>query len=136
MSEAEIAYQISETFNRIWSMQQWWASISVGMIVLAYVASEKLNTFLVTIVIFLYSAFSFYIFQLLGRNWESINGYITDLQRLADSGQELAAGTLVYMRPQNPIVVALIIITMFGTYAVCSAYLVYSYFRGKRNINA
>jgi hypothetical protein len=136
MSEAEIAYQISETFNRIWSMQQWWASISVGMIVLAYVASEKLNTFLVTIVIFLYSAFSFYIFQLLGRNWESISGYITDLQRLADSGQELAAGTLVYMQPQNPIVVALIIITMFGTYAVCSAYLVYSYFRGKRNINA
>ena len=136
MSEAEIAYQISETFNRIWSMQQWWASISVGMIVLAYVASEKLNTFLVTMVISLYSAFSFYIFKLLGRNWESIDGYITDLQRLADTGQELAAGTLVYMQPQNPIVVALIIITLFGTYAVCNAYLVFSYFRGKRTINA
>ena len=132
MSEAEIAYQLSEIFNRVWSMQQWWASISLGLIVLAHVASEKLNILLVAIVAVLYSAFTFYVFQLLGRNWESIKGYVVDLQRLADSGHQLADGTLAFMQPQNPAVVALVIFTLWGTYAGCVCYLLFSYFKKKQ----
>lgn len=136
MSEAEIVYQMSETFNRVWSMQQWWASISFGMIVLAHVASEKLNAFLVAIVITLYGAFTFFVFQMLGRNWQSVTGYIKDLQRISDSGQKLGDGTLAFMQPQNELVNLLIIVALYGTYIGCNAYLLYRYFAGRRSVKA
>lgn len=136
MSEAEIVYQLSENFNRIWSMLQWWASISLGLIVLAHVASERLNGFLVIVVVTLYSAFSFYVFQLMNRNYESVQGYVSDLQNIVKSGNDLASGTLAYMQPQSSIVVALVIFTLWGTFAGSNAYLIYSYFKGKRTSDA
>jgi len=136
MSEAEIAYQLSEIFNRVWSMQQWWASISFGLIVLAHVASEKLNALLMIIVIILYSAFTFFVFHMLGRNWESVTGYITDLQLLEDSGQKLGEGTLALMQPQSEVANVLIIVALYGTYVGCNAYLLYKYFSRRRSANA
>ena len=136
MSEAEITYQLSEIFNRVWSMQQWWASISFGLIVLAHVASERLNALLVVIVVTLYSAFTFFVFHMLGRNWESVTGYIADLQQISDSGQKLGDGTLALMQPQNEVANVLIIVALYGTYAGCNAYPLYRYFSSRRGSNA
>ena len=134
MSEAEIAYQLSEIYNRVWSIQQWWASISIGLLILAHLASEKLNLFLVLFIMALYSSFSLYVFNILGRNWNTITHYIQDLQSLVDAGQKLSSGTLTFLEPQSEIITTVIIIVLIATFMGCNAYLVYSYFKFKRKI--
>lgn len=136
MSEAEIAYQVSEIYNRVWSIQQWWASISIGLLILAHLASEKLNLFLVVFIMALYSSFSLYVFNILGRNWNTVTHYIQDLQGLVDVGQKLSSGTLTLLEPQSEIVTTLIIIVLIATFMGCNTYLVYSYLKERRNKSA
>jgi hypothetical protein len=136
MSEAEIAYQLSEIYNKVWSIQQWWASISIGLLILAHLASEKLNLFLVLFIMALYSSFSLYVFIILARNWNTITHYIQDLQGLVDAGHKLSLGTLTYLEPQSEIVTALILIVLICTFMGCNAYLVYSFLKNRRKISA
>ena len=136
MTEAEIALQIAEMYHLVWTVQQWWASISLGLLVLAHVAYERLNLFLVTIIIVLYTAFSAYLLLIVDGQSNTITHYLADLQALAESGHELATGTLTYMEPRSKVSVALTVITLWGTYAGCTAYLLYSYIKGRRATNA
>lgn len=133
MTEADIVYQLSETFNRVWSMQQWWASISFGLVILAHVAVDRLSGLLIAVLVALYSGFTLFVFQMLGRNWQAVVSYVGDLRAMEESGHQLAQGTLAYMQPQSPLVTWAIILTIWGTFVGCNAYLVYSYVRGKRN---
>lgn len=133
MTEAEIVYQISEAYNRSWSIQQWWASISVGLLILSVVGSEKLNLVIVAVVVSLYSAFSFNLFMvLLGIN-EIASNYVADLHVLADSGYQLTSGSLAYTEPGSEVGAALNLIALFGTYLGCATYFMYSYFNSKRH---
>jgi hypothetical protein len=136
MSEAEIVYQMSEIYNRVWSIQQWWASMSIGLLILAHLASERLNLLLVVFIMALYSSFSLYIFNILGRNWNAIVSYIQDLQELKDTGHDLSSGTLTFLIPQSEIVTSLVIIVLISTFIGCNAYLVYSYLKVRRKRNA
>ena len=136
MSEAEIVYQLSEMYNKIWSVQQWWASISIGLLILAHLASERINLFLVLFIMALYSSFSLYISIMLTRTWNTTTHYIQDLQGLVGAGHKLSSGTLTLLEPQSEIVTALIVIVFICTFIGCNAYLVYSYLKGRRESNA
>lgn len=136
MSEAEIVHQLSEIFNRVWSMQQWWGSISIGVLILAHIAADRLNAFLVAFVVAVYSAFSFYVWRLMARNWNTINHYLRDLQALADAGERLSSGTLTYMEPQSPVVMILVPVTLIAVFAGCNAYLLYRYWKCRRQSTA
>ncbi len=78
MTEAEISYQLSEYLNRIWDMQQWWASISIGVLVMAHLASRPLNLLLVAISLGLYTSYTLYMWQMSGENLETILAPATD----------------------------------------------------------
>jgi hypothetical protein len=136
MTESEIVYQISEAYNRSWSIQQWWASISVGLLILSTVAAEKLNFVIITVVVSLYSAFSFNLFMILTVINKVTSSYVSDLHALADSGHMLASGSFAYTEPGSEIGVALTLVALFGTYLGCVTYFIYSFYKNKREINA
>mgnify|MGYP001826415758 CR=1 FL=1 len=60
MNEAELIIAWGEVSGHLWTVIQFWASISFGVIAIAHFAPEKLNLFLVLFVIFLYTLFSLY----------------------------------------------------------------------------
>jgi len=135
MTESEIVYQISEAYNRTWSIQQWWASISVGLLIISTVASDKLNIFIVALVVSLYSVFSFNLFMILTAINNVSSSYVADLHALAASGHVLANGSIAYADPGSEIGVALTLLALIGTYLGCVIYFIYSFYRTKRGKN-
>ena len=130
MSEAEIVYQLSEAYNRMWGMLQWWTSISFGVFITAHLAVKKLNGFLVTILLLLYSAFSFHQLELLLIIADVAIGFTNDLQAISNSGITLAKGSSAYLEQGNS--KFLLIITLAGTYLGAISYLIYGYIKSKR----
>ena len=135
MTEAEIAYQVSEYLDRVWSMQQWWASVSIGVLVMAHLASDKLNLFLVCISLSLYTTYTLYMQQMSRENVETVFALLRDLEVLVDSGKVSSnnAEELLEILMINPV---LFILTFGGTYVCVVSYVIYSYvkMRSYRNV--
>ena len=136
MTEAEIALQVTEMYALSWTVQQWWASVSIGLLVLSHVAYDRLNVSLVTIIVVLYTAFSAYLLQILDSQAVTVADYLSDLRTIAESGYTLTAGTQALIDSENTASVVLVVVALWGTYVGCIAYLIYSYIRGKRVANA
>jgi hypothetical protein len=134
MTEAEIAFQVSEYLNRVWSMQQWWASVSIGVLVMAHLASDKLNLFLVFISLALYTIYTLYMQQMSLENIDTVFALLRDLEVLVDSGKVSSnnAEEILGILTTNPV---LFILTFGGTYVCVVSYVIYSYAktRGYRN---
>ena len=111
-------------------MQQWWASISIGVLVMAHLASSRLNLLLVCISLGLYTAYTLYMLQMSGENYESVVALARDLRLLLDSGavQSYSARDQIEIMDANP---ALYYVTFGGTYISVAAYLIYSYFKAR-----
>jgi hypothetical protein len=130
MSEAELIYQASEYLDRVWSMHQWWASISIGVLIMAHIAVARLNLFLVVICLGLYTSYTLYMLQMSRENYETIFALATDLEALINSGvaQTNAAVELSDIRYTSPI---LYYITFGGTYLSVIAYVLFSFCRSR-----
>ena len=134
MTEAEIAFQVSEYLDRVWSMQQWWASVSIGVLVMAHLAAEKLNLFLVCISLALYTTYTLYMQQMSRENVETVFALLRDLEVLVDSGKVSSnnAEELLEILTINPV---LFILTFGGTYICVVSYVIYSYVNMRRYSN-
>lgn len=135
MSEAEITYQISEILNRVWAMQQWWASISVGVLIMAHLAANKLNFFLLIISLSLYTAYTIYMYQMMGVNYGTIVDLLADLEVLVNSGS-VVSNTAVGLLKVPQASAVLFFITYVGTYVGVMSYLIYSYVKARANVHA
>ena len=60
MNEADLILAWGEISAHLWTIIQFWASISFGIIAVAHFAPENLNRFLVVLLIALYTLFSVY----------------------------------------------------------------------------
>ena len=129
MTEADLIFQWSETINRIWNLIQWWGSMSFGLIVLAHLASEKLNRFLLVAIISLYTLYSIWVFISLGLNQDMQQDVSTDLKTLASEGVELGSfGNRLSDGVTNSIANTLItLVVLLGTYISCISYLIYAF---------
>lgn len=128
MNEADITYQISEILNRMWDLQQWWASVSFGVLVVAYLVGRKLNGILLCILLLLYTVYSVYMWDLLGVNVNVFLAYVEDLQTLSDSGVELSSGAKAYLLPTE-IGAFLAPVALLGTFASVVFYTLYVFFK-------
>ncbi|MDX1736414.1 MAG: hypothetical protein R3228_18700 [Halioglobus sp.] len=130
MTEAELIYQASEYLNRIWSMQQWWASISIGVLIMAHIASARLNLLLIIICLGLYTSYTLYMLQMSGENYDTIFALATDLQTLIESGEAKthAAIEMADIRSTSPV---MYYITFGGTYLSVVAYVLYAFWRSR-----
>jgi len=132
MSEAEITFQISEILNRIWVMQQWWASISIGVLVMAHLASSRLNLLLIFISLILYTSYTLYMAQMSSQNVKDMHALASDMQALIDSVAVQSSNALRQVQTVNTDV-KLYLITFGGTYLCVVIYLIYSYISARKS---
>jgi uncharacterized membrane protein len=60
MTEDQILNQFGENNALIFSLLQWWLSVSVGLVAAAHFFAKKLNLYLVVFLVMLYTCFSIY----------------------------------------------------------------------------
>lgn len=58
MNEAEVVTQYWVVNELIWSLLQWWVSISFAVMVAAYLSSKQLTRILISLIIAMYSFYS------------------------------------------------------------------------------
>jgi hypothetical protein len=128
MTEADITYQISEILNRSWDLQQWWASVSFGVLAVAYLVGKKLNGMLLSLLLLLYTSYSLYMWDLLVVNRTVYLAYVSDLQKLSDAGVELSNGANAHMLPPGVGTYAAPV-ALIGTFVSVVFYALYVHFR-------
>ncbi|MGJ8692618.1 MAG: hypothetical protein ACSHW0_09060 [Thalassotalea sp.] len=128
MSEYEIVYMMSVHTDRIWTIMQFWASISFGLMVVAYIAAAKLTLPMISILTFLYIVFSLFILNMLKINGGISDGYIIDLNNLLNSQIAIKHGSQNLLEMNRNSHGFILIITAFiGTFISALFFLWYSY---------
>ncbi|MDX1736412.1 MAG: hypothetical protein R3228_18690, partial [Halioglobus sp.] len=129
--EAELLYHLSECINRIWSLLQWWASISFGLLLVAHFASDRLNTYLVILLSLLYLGFTGVMLQIVGKNYGIAESVYADLERLLDENGALSSTAIYWLDNRTPSIEYLLPMTLGGTFLGVLGYLLYSYWRSR-----
>ena len=133
MSEAEIVEQLFSMFDRYWVIVQWWASVSFGLIMVAYFASEKIGPFLLVTVIGLYGIYSLWVFFLLAYNIAIGVGMLEDLDLLSSAGLLKSQGARVVLdHPFAAYGIWVGLIALPATFLSCIGYLLYAYFHARK----
>ena len=131
MNEAEIIVAWGEVSAHLWTILQFWASISFGIIALAHFAPERLNNFLVAFVIFLYTVFSFMCGGLYLSDFELLAALYEEADILLSERGEGAIFLSKFAQYQNMSGVPILLFGFPSIYLGCIAYLIYRY-RGER----
>ncbi|MEP5570097.1 MAG: hypothetical protein ABJN62_19810 [Halioglobus sp.] len=135
MTEAELVMVASEAFDRVWSLLQWWASVSFGLLVVAHIASHRIGTYLAILVPVLYTCFSLGIVAIMRRNLGIVQSVYEDLGILQATDIELSV-TAKYMMQGAGIVGDLALpIALLATYVGVIGYFIYSYRTERYNDN-
>ena len=125
MTEREIIESIFEIYDRDWGMIHWWGTISFGLVAVAQLEIEKLNIYLLTLIILLYSLFTGWIGLEYLFNVQVLTGFNADLAELGEAAHKgshaLLNSRLVYKG------VALQDAAVCTTYFASMGFLIYSY---------
>ncbi|MBT4518975.1 MAG: hypothetical protein HOC23_03130 [Halieaceae bacterium] len=127
MTEAELLSLLSEAIDRVWALLQWWASISFGLLLVAHLAGEKLNRFLVILLASLYCGFTGLIYGMVLKNSGAAEATYIDLEALAAANTPITATAQFLLQNQSQTLEFLLPMTMIGTFAGTLGYLFYCY---------
>lgn len=133
MSEAEILEYLFSIYDRYWTIVQWWASVSFGVIMIAHFAADRLKAFLVITVLVLYVLYSAWVYLLLVYNVDIASGFFEDLDSLRRTGALQSHGARA--ASENPFVTygtRLGMIALPATFLACSGYLIYAYIHARK----
>ena len=114
---------------------QWWVSVSFGLLIIAHIAADKLNLFLLLITLALYIAFSTMVRGIAYYNFEVAHNYKEDLRALIKAGVEVTQvtqGTRFWLTPAGGNV-PFMAIAAYGSFFSVMSYLVYSFWRTRRS---
>jgi hypothetical protein len=130
--ELQMLELIKLSLDQAWSLLQWWASISFGLIALAHFSARKLNLLFVTILLVLYTLFTAYWFINFWSVALQLLGHIQDLAALRETetlskASEATIDSFVGLR--GPIAFAILILCVVGTFCASSGYLIHRYRR-------
>ena len=134
MSELDILEHLFSVYDRYWVIVQWWASVSFGLIMIAYFAADKLRALLLVVILVLYLIYSGWVFMLLVYNVEVAYGLFEDLAALNASGLLESKGAKVAL--ENPYVgygTNLGMVALPATFFSCVCYLVYDYIQARQS---
>tara|TARA_B100001540_G_scaffold225559_1_gene199757 strand:+ start:2806 stop:3216 length:411 start_codon:yes stop_codon:yes gene_type:complete len=84
MTEAELLAEYALRIDRVWSMAQWWASVTFAVLLAAHLGVRTLNRPIVTIIIFLYTVFTAFVALTIYANSENILAIKSSLRVLED----------------------------------------------------
>lgn len=127
MSEAELLLLGSESLDRMWSLIQWWASISFGLLVIAHIAADRIGIYVAVLVSMLYTGFSFVVHRIAQRNMGIVESIVGDLRVLKTAGVDLTMTAQYWMQGTDPgVKIAMPAVIIFN-YISILGYFIYSY---------
>jgi hypothetical protein len=90
MTEADLLEQLNSTGAFLWSLVQYWTSVSFGILIGAYLAAKRINAYFLGAFILVYVVFTAQITGLMTLQIETIRGIIIDLRAIEDSAVGLS----------------------------------------------
>lgn len=98
MSEAEILAQINSVGEFLWSLMQYWTSVSIGVLIGSHFVASRLNGVIIALFLLIYVLFTIQIVLLLRVQMHSLQGLALDLRQLADSGNTLSNAAITWLK--------------------------------------
>ena len=90
MSEAEMLSQINSVGELLWSLMQYWTSVSIAVLIGSHFVASRLNAIVIALFLLIYVLFTLQIGLLLRLQMYALQGLAMDLRLLADSGVSLS----------------------------------------------
>ena len=133
MSEYELLTLLNETQDSFTGLLQWWASISLALMVVAHFAGDKLRwPFLISILI-LYTAFTILIYLFLLQRGTDISNVMRELRSL-DTLTLVGSAKANAKGVNQPVFVVTWFLSYWGTYLAAVAYLVWHSATSRRRL--
>lgn len=134
MSESELLSQYGYNWEIMYTLLQWWLSVSIGLLAIARFFSKKLGLFLVVLLTLLYTSFSIYSIGGVGMFFQQNIGILQELSSLREDGSISLAGERLLMQMQGlwPVLAASsYVVCVAGGFLGSIAFFIYSYRRGR-----
>jgi len=133
MTEYELLDVIGQHTDTMISLLQWWVGITLGILVAMHVIGKDLNSFLATLLIATYAAFTGVISLMSTAHRERQSLLIDDLERLQDQGVSLGsmATSAIANSGPPPFVAVFAAIGFWGLFLSTIAYIIFCYRRAK-----
>ena len=126
MSEYELLSLLREATDSIAGLLQWWASISLAMMVVGHFAGDKLRLPLVVSILILYTSFTILIYLLMDQRGGDILNILVELQSL-ETLTEVGSGQLNTDGATQVASFVASALSFLGTYIAAVAYLVWRF---------
>ena len=133
MSEAELLAEIQFLLERSNYLTQWWASMSLGLILLAHFGRKSLNLPIVIVILLVYVSFSINMWGQFQQALAPYDAFRSDLETLQAAGNTTnGTDAILSDRGVRPWHIFTYPVSMFGLFLGSIFYLLYSY-RQTRN---
>lgn len=133
--ETAILELVAIAMGHAWSLLQWWASISFGLIALTHFGAPRLNRLLVIVLVTLYSLFTVFWWLNHSALVHELLGHVSDLKTLQES-QALGAAALAKVELfegwRGIASAVIVLLCVLGTYVGTTAYLLHTFLKGQR----
>ena len=103
MTEADLLSQLTTVGSFIWSLMQYWTSVSIGFLIGSHFVANRLNAIVLTLFILIYIFFTVQITILIRLQVQEIAAIGMDLNNMADNGIVLSNAARVFLE-QSPVV--------------------------------
>ena len=130
MSEVEIMEEFAIRGDRIWSVLQWWASVTFAVLLAAHVGASSLNRVVVTIMLGIYSMFTVLIAQIILANFLAGAAVAAALRKVAETTTLSPIGQNV-LDDDPTIRATTMVLVMVITFSATIFYAIYSYRKGR-----
>jgi len=136
LSEAEIIESLFSIYDRYWTIVQWWSSVSFSLIIVAYLAADRLNKGIVATLLGLYSLYTVWVYLLMAYNVNMAVALLADLESLRIAGNLLSQGALVTLQDKLPEYgTRLGSVALLATFIACVGYFLYAYRETRKSVN-
>ena len=134
MSEYELISLFREHISFMMSLLQWWAGITLGVLVAVHVIGTELNGYIASLLSAVYSGFTFFVSAIEASQGERLSEIIIDFSNLQERGVELSTGTLVMLEARSPPALQIILgtICFWGLFLSTIAYIIFCYRKNKK----
>jgi uncharacterized membrane protein YhiD involved in acid resistance len=103
MTEADLLSQLTSVGSFLWSLMQYWTSVSIGFLIGSHFVANRLNAIVLTLFILIYIFFTVQITILIRLQVQEIAAIGMDLNNMADNGIVLSNAARVFLE-QSPVV--------------------------------
>jgi len=103
MTEADLLSQLAPVGDFLWSLMQYWTSVSIGILIGSYFVAKRLSIGFLTLILFAYILFSFTVAELMQLQVLEIKAIAMDLNSLAENGVVLSHTSRAFLE-HGPVV--------------------------------